>query len=69
MRIKTINEKEGKRLGVKKYPIVSLEDSVRYKERRFLVKCGQRIYNVGGLEDDKGSLQSDGVKIYYFHAK
>lgn len=69
MKIKSLPIKDGKYLMIDNFPIINKPDKDKLKVDRYLVKCGNDIYNMGGLQDDTGSVMSRGITIYYFHAK
>lgn len=69
MKIKNISCKQGKYLMINDFPLIDKTQKELLKRDRYLIKCGDNIYNMGGLEDDRGSVMSRGITIYYFHAK
>lgn len=69
MKIKSLSCKEGKYLMINDFPKIDKSEKDKLKRYRYLIKCGNDIYNMGGLYEDTGSVMSRGITIYYFHAK
>lgn len=69
MKVKSLSYKEGKYLMINDFPKIDKSEKDKLKKDRYLIKCGDNIYNMGGLYEDTGSVMSRGITIYYFHAK
>lgn len=69
MKIKILSRKDGKYLMIDQFPTIDKTQKNILKRDRYLIKCGDNIYNMGGLYEDTGSVMSRGITIYYFNAK